>query len=245
MHGVRDAARSARTLHVLEAECENLVHRVCPGQDVSGHNDHGFSFMPPRARSLRRSRTARRGSPRRARRPFPPAASISREELVDVARAALAFEQARGAVRLPALGFVFGAGCRESCGRGSGTAALPAADRRSRCAAARALPATGCAAASSRRRSSLPTKPPYRSSSTSGAASRGRSYTCAPDRAHVGQGGAPARRCASPRSRSMPQRAAMAGAERLQVADHHRRLVQVHALDRQPRARLRAGRRCA
>ena len=46
------------------------------------------------------------------------------------------------------------------------------------------------------------------------------------------------RACARQRSRSSDHLAALRGAERLEVPDQHRRLVQVHALDRQARQAL-------
>ena len=90
---------------------------------------------------------------------------------------------------------------------------------------------------SRRRRSALPTKPPYRSSSTSGVARRPRPLVhLRPDGAHVGQRAPRARharmRCVqvdAPALRPSP------GVSVFRFADHHRRLVEVDALDRQAR----------
>ena len=143
---------------------------------------------------------------------------------------------------LPSARPISGQACRESCARGSGNRVLRAADRRSRCAPAPASgvqrPQLGSAGAGRRcrrsRRTGLHRHP--------ACASAWPFKHLRPDRAHVGQ-----------RSRAMaalriaaPHRCPSASpwrAQRLQVADHHRRLVQVHGLDRQPGRRLRAGRR--
>ena len=80
---------------------------------LAGMRRRGAAVRPVRSRcapgrSVRRSRTARRGSPRRARRPFRQRVDLLEERVERCSAPPCAVVQARGAVRVPALGFVFG-----------------------------------------------------------------------------------------------------------------------------------------
>ena len=135
-----------------------------------------------------------------------------------------------------------------SCGRGSGTAVPRAAGRRRPAAgSASCSRPTARAAAAALRRSSLPTKPPYRSSSTSGVASRaGRANTARQmPGERAARAGRRSRHGAAPASTSSAQRCAAPAPSVFRLPMTIGDLLTWMRLDRQPRRRLRAGRRPA